>query len=158
MKDAFSQLPTIVKDRSQEMDISPIGLVLYGSSVEVEDPRDVDILVVVRNDLSPVEKRKLRSAIGLEIRSRLELAKDLDIRIRTFEEFRKMTPLHLGIVQGYRILDDTNSILQTILSNARQLSDEWKTKQVQMADGSWVIFVKGKVVNDEKIEYSQELF
>src|SRR3990172_5736917 len=93
MKDAFSQLPTIVKDRSQEMDISPIGLVLYGSSVEVEDPRDVDILVVVRNDLSPVEKRKLRSAIGLEIRSRLELAKDLDIRIRTFEEFRKMTPI-----------------------------------------------------------------
>ena len=131
-----------------------IAIVLFGSATREMDPRDIDILVILKKDYPPKEKYRLR----LSFYKALPFTyKDVELYVMNNSYARKLSPLHLGIALDARILYDPTNLAYKIIDATKKLMKEWGTVRRILKDGTWVILPKGHVISEGVIEYGQIL-
>jgi hypothetical protein len=133
-----------------------VGILVHGSATQIKNPRDIDILLITSDSLTPKEKRKLRGKLAVVIVNNIAFNKDLEIMIKSLSLFSMFSPLHLGILESYYILHDPDGTVKTILDKALEIKERWNSKKV-FIDNTWILIPKGRPFLKEPISYSEKL-
>ncbi|MFW9906217.1 MAG: hypothetical protein ACFFFH_17995 [Candidatus Thorarchaeota archaeon] len=133
------------------------GLIIFGSSTQISNPRDIDILIIVSSDISPETARRLRGKVAITIRQNLEFDRDLEIRVQSLNDFSTLKALHLGMSESYKILFDPEGIINKVFIRVFEIKKRWNTKQLKVGENNWILLPKGKLFLDQPINYNEDL-
>ncbi len=105
---------------------SVLGIILFGSYIYMGRGRDIDLVIVVREEVSARKRFDLELAVSRELR---KIARDtvFDVHILSMEDFkRNLTPgtFLSGLALGYEILLDKADINNEILKFLQKLASE----------------------------------
>ena len=154
---SFFQLSDLIVAKCSKNGTACVGLVLYGSSVVEQRPRDIDLLVVVDKDLTPSLARRVRGKLAVAVSREVQFELDLDIRLRSLRGFSALSPLHFGILEGYVILHEKSGLIGRILARGEQIRARWGTRKLKLGKNDWVLLPKGTTAEFEPIIYGEKL-
>ncbi len=102
-----------------------VALIVFGSSVYWRNARDVDLIVIIKEPLTPKEK----AALEYKIASRAQKLKlpYLDVHVMSMHDFKdNLVPgtFLSGLALGYQVLLDRVNVEPLILSFLRKLSED----------------------------------